>query len=99
MAPSVGCGWGWAWGRLAWEDSPEAPSPASGTRGGLVNQGWSHLGCVWVRACLPCSPRAACDSCPTYLGLEFPCGTSLTLVLSLEPLGVEVPATGDQPFL
>ena len=47
----------------------------------------------------PCSPRAPYASCPTDLGLEFPCGASLTLVLSLEPLGVEVPATGDQPFL
>ena len=46
-----------------------------------------------------CSPRAACAACPTDLGLEFPCGASLTLVLSLEPLGPEVPATGAQPFL
>ena len=30
---------------------------------------------------------------------NIPCGASLTLVLSLEPLGLEVPATGDQPFL
>lgn len=37
----------------------------------------------------PCSPRAPYASCPTDLGLEFPCGASLTLVLSLEPLGVE----------